>query len=128
MIFLDKADNFKYNLGRKDLIMLGKNIYFLKFDKTEGGAVKDGFCVGEYISDNGYRTMLIMCADGRISREAAYVFESRTEAENALAIMQPTVDKMQSLDERTTNKLNEMRKELIGEPEFPEFKNMKGKK
>lgn len=105
---------------RKDNYMLGKKVYYLIFAE-ERANVYEGVLVGESISDKGYRLCLIDTADGRVAREKSYVYADKETAQAAFEVMLPKAKEIYEIQREAQARIDALRKELLGEPEFPAF-------
>ena len=54
-------------------------------------------------------------------REKAFVFKEEEDAEQALRLMQPIYQKMKDIQEQAKQKIDALRQDLLGKPEFDEL-------
>lgn len=93
--------------------MLGKNIYFLNFkDKTVG----EGVVIQEHITNGGYDAYLIRTITGELQLERSICYASKEKAEKALERKQPLADKMNAYAKKATDRIDNMRTQLLGKP------------
>lgn len=122
---LYKAFNGKKNLWieyikfiGKEIYMLGKKIYYVDLEKNN---VYDGVVTAELIDHNGYRSYRLHTAEGDIYRIKPYIFPNKESAKVALDIMYPKAETMRKIRDEAQAKIDAMRLELNGKPEFGEY-------
>lgn len=100
--------------------MLGNKVYFCDM---KGKQVREGIALSEVVSQTGYRVWIVFSEGIKYSPEASMVFETRESAEEKLAFSLPRQQLMQDIQDECDKKLERIRKEVIGEPEFKEVAN-----
>lgn len=97
--------------------MLGQKVYFCDMVSE---SVKEGVALSETITQTGYRVWIVLSEGVKKSPESSMVFETREEAEEKLNQALPRQALMKSIQKECEEKLDRIRKEVIGEPEFKE--------
>lgn len=100
---------------RKELYMLGQKVYYIDLDKNN---VYDGVVTAEMIDHNGYRSYRIHTEAGDTYRIKPYVYHDKESAKVALEIMYPKAELMRKMRDEAQGKIDAMRFELNGKPEF----------
>lgn len=100
---------------RKESYMLGQKIYYIDLDENN---VYDGVVTAEMIDHNGYRSYRIHNADGDTYKIKPYVYPDKESAKAALEVMFPKAEAMRKLRDEAQAKIDAMRLELNGKPEF----------
>ena len=93
--------------------MLGNTVYYLNFKdkKVTEGIVKD-----MHITSTGYGAYLLLTEDGLKQAEISICFDTYDEALKVFEEKSKIADEMKMLIEETNNKVESLRKQLIGEP------------
>jgi len=97
--------------------MIGQNVFYLDFMHE---CVQNAVCTGTHIGTGGYLIYDLQTAEGPCAREKAFVFKEEEDAEQALRLMQPIYQKMKDIQEQAKQKIDTLRQELLGKPEFDE--------
>jgi hypothetical protein len=100
---------------RKELYMLGQKIYFIDLDQNN---VYDGVVTAELIDHNGYHSYRIHTETGDTYRIKPYVYPDKESAKAALEIMYPKAEEMRKIRDEAQAKIDAMRLEINGKPEF----------
>lgn len=100
--------------------MLGKKVYYLRLSE-ENPNIFDGVVFAETISFKGRRMYGIQTPEGKIYKESAYVFADKELAKAAFDVMLPKSKEMYEIQNEAQKKMDAIRDELLGKPEFPEF-------
>lgn len=104
----------------REIFMLGKKVYYLKLSEKDPN-IYDGVVVAETISKHGHRTYGIDTGNGTTYKESAYVFPDKELAKAAFDAMLPKVKQMYEIQNEANQKIDAIRQELLGEPEFPDY-------
>lgn len=96
-------------------MMLGKKIYYVDLDDNE---VKEGIINAEMIDTHGYRSYRIQTESGNTYRIKPYVYSDYESAITSLNVMKPIADEMKRIQKEAQDKIDALRLELNGEPEF----------
>ena len=100
---------------RKEQYMLGQKIYYIDLEQNN---VYDGVVTAEMIDHNGYRSYRIHTADGDTYKIKPYVYPDKESAKAALEIMYPKAEEMRKIRDEAQAKIDAMRLELNGKPEY----------
>lgn len=95
--------------------MLGTTVYFIDLDNNN---VYDGVVTAEMIDHNGYRSYRIHTETGDTYRISSYVYPDLESAKAALEVMYPQAEEMRKIRDEAQAKIDAMRLELNGKPEF----------
>lgn len=95
--------------------MLGQKVYYIDLDKNN---VYEGTVTAEMIDHNGYRSYRIHTSEGDTYRIKPYVYPDKESAKVALEIMYPKAEQMRKIRDEAQAKIDAMRLELNGKPEF----------
>ena len=98
--------------------MLGKKVYFID---CKARSVKEGVILSHTISQSGYEVNIIFGEGQKHSVENARVFECKEDALEKLPDMLEIKDEMDAIEKESTEKLNEKRVLIIGQPEHKEL-------
>ena len=101
-----------------DIGNLGKEIFFIDPKQKK---VKEGRVSGIQITQTGYVIISIFCTEGTPQLENKHVFLTKDSAEQRLIEIKPLLAEADKEIEETTERVNKLRVEVIGEPEFLEF-------
>lgn len=102
--------------------MLGKTVYYLDFkNKT----VKEGVVYDIHITSTGYSAYQLLVDNNFIQVETSLCSESKEYAERALPDRQKLADEITEYAKNAQAKVDEMRKILLGEPEYSHLKGIK---
>lgn len=99
----------------EEIFMLGKKVYYIDLDENN---VYDGIVSAELIDHNGYRSYRIHTEEGDVYKIKPYVYPDKESAKAALEIMYPKAEAMRKLRDEAQAKIDAMRLELNGKPEF----------
>ena len=100
--------------------MIGQSVFYLDFMHER---VQEGVCTGAHIGPGGYIIYDLQTPEGACAREKAFVFKEEEDAEQALRLMQPIYQKMKDIQEQAKQKIDALRQDLLGKPEFKELEN-----
>lgn len=95
--------------------MLGQTVYYIDLDENK---VYSGVVTAEMIDQNGYYSYRIQNETGYTYRIKAYVYLDLESAKTALKVMYPIAEKMRKIRDEAQAKIDAMRLELNGKPEF----------
>lgn len=95
--------------------MLGQKVYYIDLDKNN---IYDGIVTAEMIDHNGYHSYRIKTGTEETYRIKSYVYPDKESAKAALEIMYPKAEEMRKLRDEAQAKIDAMRLELNGKPEF----------
>ena len=104
----------------REIFMLGKKVYYLSLSEKNPN-IYDGVVVAETISKHGHRTYGIDTGNGTTYKESAYVFADKELAKAAFDAMLPKVKQIYEIQNEAQSKIDAIRHELLGDPEFPEY-------
>lgn len=96
-------------------MMLGKKVYYVDLDNNE---VKEGIVTAEMIDTHGYRSYRIQTNEDYTYRIKPYVHPDYESAISTLEVMKPIADEMRRLQKEAQDKIDALRLELNGKPEF----------
>lgn len=102
-------------LMREEIYMLGSKVYYVDLDKNN---VYDGIVTAEMIDHNGYRSYRIHTETGDTYMIKPYVYPDKESAKAALEIMFPKAELMRKMRDEAQGKIDALRYELNGKPEF----------
>lgn len=100
---------------RKEKYMLGQKVYYIDLDKNN---IFEGVITAELIDHNGYRSYRIHTTDGDTYRIKPYVYADKEAARAVLEVMYPKAEEMRKIRDEAQAKIDAMRLELNGKPEF----------
>lgn len=100
---------------RKEKYMLGQKVYYIDLDKNN---IFEGVITAELIDHNGYRSYRIHTAEGDTYMIKAYVYPDKESAKAALEVMYPKAEEMRKIRDEAQAKIDAMRLEINGKPEF----------
>lgn len=100
---------------RKEIYMLGQKVYYVDLDKNN---VYDGIVTAEMIDHNGYHSYRLHTAEGDTYKIKPYVFPDKESAKAGLEVMYPKAEEMRKIRDEAQAKIDAMRLELNGKPEF----------
>lgn len=100
---------------RKETYMLGNHVFYIDLDNNN---IYDGIVSAELIDHNGYRSYRIHTEEGDTYKIKPYVYPDKESAKAALEIMYPKAEAMRKLRDEAQAKIDAMRLELNGKPEF----------
>ena len=95
--------------------MLGKTVYYIDLDKNN---VYDGVVTAEMIDHNGYRSYRIHTETGDTYQLSSYVYPDFESAKAALEAKYPQAEEMRRIRDEAQAKIDAMRLDLNGKPEF----------
>lgn len=99
--------------------MLGKRVYYLYFKDR---CVKNGVITSIHVSTNGYTIYNVRSDDGFfMSVEKLKCFQTEEEAQKALKEKIVISDEIDKTIKETNERVDELRKQIIGEPDLPEL-------
>lgn len=111
----------------REIFMLGKKVYYLKLSEKDPN-IYEGVVVAETISKHGHCTYGIDTGNGTAYKESAYVFSDKELAKAAFDAMMPKVKLMYEIQKEAQEKIDAIRNELLGDPEFPEYVEVEDEK
>lgn len=99
--------------------MLGKKVYYLSLSE-DNPEICEGVVVAELISKHGHRTYGIK-GERTVYKESSYVFPDKELAKAAFDAMLPKVKQIYEIQNEAQSKIDAIRHDLLGDPEFPEY-------
>lgn len=100
---------------RKELYMLGQKVYYIDLDEKN---TFEGVVTAELIDHNGYHSYRIHTEAGDTYKIKSYVYPDKESAKAALEVMLPKAEAMYKIRDEAQAKLDAMRLDLNGKPEF----------
>ena len=97
---------------------LGKEVYYID---PKVKVVKEGIISGVNIAQSGYSLISIFCEDGTAQLENKHVHRTKDAAEQRLIEINPLLASADIEIENAKEKVDKIRLEVIGEPEFTEL-------
>lgn len=101
--------------------MIGKQFYFIDMKSQ---TVKLGTIITQTIQKEGYIVSIIFDGKDKYNVESNLIFTQEQDAIDALARFIPIKKTMEELNNKCTEQLNTLRKQIIGEPEVKDVANL----
>lgn len=95
--------------------MLGQKVYYVDLEKNN---IYEGIVTAEMIDHNGYRSYRLHTDTGDTYQIKAYVYPDIESAKAALEVMYPKAEEMRKIRNEAQARIDAMRLELNGQPEF----------